>query len=283
MSQEKFSKNLTQKGHSKNITDIFLDVDGVLVGREDVPIVMTQQLVEVLSDIKDDGITIHLCTGRGQGFTEALLKLLQLSMHGDVWHVIENGAIAWRTGIPRAHIFASTIDPQLKPLKHKQIQASLRNLEEEAQKIGLSQELEKHFSLSFNSEDADKLAQLYQKINDIIYDNALKDVLRVFLSPTAVDVIPAGVGKSIMVTQLLQEMGRTWENVLVIGDSKSDLRSLEEANKAGGISVCPANASDDIKAAAQVVTAREVLGGAIDYLTYFVKDRDSLSRKKKKK
>ena len=97
--------------------------------------------------------------------------------------------------------------------------------------------------------DHEKLVALKEEINEIAGD----DVDTFFSSPRYLEVLPKGVSKGEAVTYLASYLSMPMSHVFAVGDEDNDISML----KAAGHGVAVANASAEVKAAADIVTKND--------------------------
>mmetsp|Transcript_11816 Transcript_11816/g.25656 ORF Transcript_11816/g.25656 Transcript_11816/m.25656 type:complete len:89 (-) Transcript_11816:138-404(-) len=84
--------------------------------------------------------------------------------------------------------------------------------------------------------------------------------------PQMLEVLPLDASKGAGVSQMLNELGVSPDNVFAIGDAENDIEMLQLA----GVSVAMGNAPSTVQHVAQYVTATNAEDGAAEALEQFV-------------
>ncbi|CAM3615231.1 Cof-type HAD-IIB family hydrolase [Marinicrinis lubricantis] len=231
------------------------DVDGTLRDRDDVP----DSTIQALQLLKENGVTLALCTGRSEVEVATLREQLSID-----WTVTCNGShIGYRGGTLLGNPFREdTLQEWLQTAQKHQHSMLLYG----AKAFYLFGSDEPHFrqaqrEIGFMEpariEDGQEIPEIYQCIlfigeeQEPYYIPEGRDTYYVHRwRGWAVDVNPGGVNKAIGLSKLLDHLGMKPEEAAAFGDGLNDLELLESV----GTGIAMGNGSDELKARAKYVT-----------------------------
>lgn len=229
---------------------IFCDIDGCLVEAKHAPLNMAglAQVRHVVAQLDALDIGFCLCTGRPQPYAEAVGQVLGLRRP----FICENGAFVFHPKYDR---------PILKVKDSKR--GKLLKLRKLLVKANYSIEMGNEGTLSISWD-----GMLEMKPNEIAkHRDTLAEHYRAFgfnwtNSSTSIDILVRGHSKRSGALFLLKRYGLKPENAYAIGDSENDRKLLDYVE----VAMCPANASDDIKARCAMVASAPGVAGVVELL-----------------
>lgn len=219
------------------------DNEGCVVDAKGLPFDLPA-LAELRAAIAASGWDFALCTGRGVPYVEAMTQVLGL-LDAAVPCVCEGGGVLYDPRTDRYDVLADPVDADA-------VRAALPA-------GSYRVEAGKSVCVSVYPEPGYTVGDLH----DLLVAAGL-DGVDLARSIAAVDVTPKGADKAFGVERLLERAGRTWADVLAIGDSWNDLPVL----RAAGLSACPANAIPAVRAVVDYVSPHEATRGVTDILRW---------------
>lgn len=247
---------------------IALDLDDTLL-RSDLSISEANRLA--LQAAENDGIELVLASGRSYAAMESYVRFLGLGRPGN-FLICSNGAeileaesgiIVERLMLSEAfcHEIAGVIEAhgfQWQVYMDGKIHCSELNpwafLDERlsgqtAVKADSKESLFKNGQIKFVIPgEADRIASLYAELAEF-YSGAAEVVTS---KPYFLEILPLGADKGSALYRLASRLKIPMENVMAIGDAMNDLSMLKTA----GWGCAPANAIDEVKAVARVVSEK---------------------------
>ncbi len=112
--------------------------------------------------------------------------------------------------------------------------------------------------------DKDKLKKVRNELEELNVEISSS-------TPTNIEVTTLGVNKGLALTELMNYLGISKDEVLAMGDSENDISMLKMA----GISVAMGNGRKDVKNMSDYVTATENNNGVAQALRHFIVGDDS--------
>jgi len=268
-----------KKEMPSKIEAILLDVDNTMLTPQKVA---PKGLFEILARLHERRIQVGICTGRGYQMLKntVLLPMEKVGLTGI--QIISGGAQLINTNGEMIEGY---------PIPNDFVEQVVQNFaNEQARRVLLNA----HEAIFVNQPFIDDARQRwssnvlplssYQKeaiylinINDLSKDQAPSfffddSVETKFMLPSAlkpsVDVTMVGINKGTTVKRWSQLSSIHLENVIGVGDSANDLEFLKEV----GFSVAMGNASDELKAQADLVIGDVENGGLVKFLMELLED-----------
>ena len=261
---------------------IALDLDDTLL-RSDLSISETNRLA--LQAAENAGIELVLASGRSYAAMEAYVRFLGLGRPGN-FLICSNGAeileaesgkIVERLALSEAfcHQVAKNIEAhgfQWQVYMDGKIYCSELNpwalLDERlsgqtAVKVVSKEELFRDGQIKFVIPgETERIAALYAEFA-VFYENVAEVVTS---KPYFLEILPLGADKGSALNRLTAKLGISMKNVMAIGDAMNDLSMLKEA----GWGCAPANAIDEAKAVARIVSKKTNEEDAVSDLVYSI-------------
>jgi len=214
------------------------DIDGCLAAAGhapyDLPALRRMADLNALSGVSDDVPALTLVTGRPHGYVDAVTQVLGIELAVS----FENGA-----GLATRRPYRAWLSPGVAA-GQRELQAFSTMLADEPRMV---LQLGKVASLSvFPAVAGYELDELVADVRQLVAGAGL--ALTLDPSTDCVNVLIPGVDKGTGFAWLVEELGVAVEAVAGIGDSVGDLAWLA----ACGLSVAPANAVAEVKAAVDV-------------------------------
>lgn len=284
----------------KNIKGIILDVDGVIVG-EKIEFNSPnphEDVINKLKQLKDEGISISLCTAKPHFSIGEIIKNAGL----DNYHIADGGSVIINpinNTIVKKHILDKKIVKQILEVYIKNnvyteiytvdnyyIQKSqenditpqhthilqakpvmLNDIVEESVKYDVT----KIMPIALNEEDQIRVKTMFEEMNTGV---TLSWGIHPIANPLKFGIITApGISKKGGAIEISKNMNIPLENILAVGDSTSDWQFIELC----GYGAAMANASDKLKELVQTKEEKHYYvgnktvdeNGIIEILEYF--------------
>ncbi|MFH1835176.1 MAG: phosphoglycolate phosphatase [Methanobacteriota archaeon] len=232
-----YTDELVKKEYSnnvdlKNIKLIAIDFDNTLIkpgGK------IQNSTIEIFKKIKDKGIKICICSGRGYAALERISKI----MGTNDCFIAEAGATIKLNG----EYFI------LEEEQSNDIRKALR---------GIATPKGRKVAVMVHARDYEKVEKILEKkkLEVSFQKNVLKKA----------DIVPAGIDKGVGLKHLRKRLGIKKNQVIAIGDFLNDLPMFREA----GIRVAVANAHPKVKEEADLITNREYSMGIYETLSNLI-------------
>ncbi|AGK53386.1 Cof-type HAD-IIB family hydrolase [Bacillus sp. 1NLA3E] len=229
--------------NNKEIKLVALDMDGTLLNDRDEVSLANR---ETIREAQSKGIHIVCCTGRSLITSRDYVKNLELSSYhitvngSEVWD--EKGVLIHRKIVPTDHIqwmFDLAKEHQTKFWATATDRVWRREMPEE---------IENHTWLKFGFEIPE------DDVRNTILGN-LRERGQYFeisnSSPINIEVNSSGVNKARGIEVVCGRLGLSMDQVMAVGDSLNDMSMIQAA----GIGVAMGNAQEEVKRAANWVTA----------------------------
>lgn len=222
---------------TKTIQLMALDIDGTLLADDQS---IPEENQKAISEAREQGIDVILCTGRSKMAADPFAEKLQLDSH----MITGNGSEIWLSD--------GTLFEQI-PLKSDLV-AYMKELQEETgayfwaastevvYKTEMPADLHNHTWLKFGFDTKDD--QLRTKIHDQL--SAFKELEITNSSLTNLEINAAGVNKARALQKLADHLNFDMKQVFAAGDSLNDVRMI----KAAGVGVAMGNSQQVVKEAA---------------------------------
>lgn len=267
-----------KSGTPSPIEAVFFDIDGTLTSfaTHTIP----QSTIHALNRLKELGIKIFICSGRGPSYMDVILDMMPVEFDGFVGtngqYCFDNHGFLERQYMDREDV--GIIVDWLA--KHPEIPANfveedrayfnfindiLRNawksLGGTAPKVLVDGDRAQHatdhgmlqISAYVNGEQQQEIISLCHNVSGVRWH------------PSFVDLIPADGGKPAGMQRFMKHYGFDQSQVMAFGDGGNDITMLQFA----GIGVAMGNATDDVKSAADWVTDSVDDDGVMNALVHF--------------
>jgi len=230
---------------------IFCDIDGCLVEGKHTPFNMAglAQVRHLVAQLAEKDIGFCLSTGRPQPYAEAMAQVLALRTP----FICENGAYVFHPKYDKAILW-------IKESKRSRLR-KLRKLL-----------VEGNYTLEMGNEGS--LSVSWSTIRDMKEADIAKhrvtmaEHYRAFgfkwtNSSSSIDILVPGFSKRSAASFLMKRYGLKPENAYAIGDSDNDRKILEYVE----VAMCPANATDAVKAQCAMVANKPGVAGVVELLS----------------
>jgi HAD superfamily hydrolase (TIGR01484 family) len=247
---------------SSDIRLVVVDIDGCLTPGEAQPwdFGVLQFVAELNRKARADArqFAVTLCTGRQEPYVEAMMQAIDAHMPG----IYENGGGLY---FPAQYRFVE--NPAIDAAKRAQLMQVREILTRAVVETGVGQfQPGKEVSLTlYPAREGVTFTQLADAARRAL-DGKISG-LTIMPLVTSVDIVFDGIDKGAGVEWLSRETGIPLAQMAGIGDSSGDLPYLRRV----GFSAVPANASDDVRRAAQYVSPFEDGKGVVDILIFLRK------------
>ena len=255
-----------KKDSVKDIKIAFFDVDGTLVDMEKK--VITPAMIETLKRLKENGIILCMATGRGPYMVPTFSGVdfdAFLSFNASYCYTKEE--VIFENPIPIEDVKKVVANATAinRPISVANVEGCVAN--------GCDKDLADYFAIGKQevkvADDFEKImnGKVYQLMVGCgaeEYDSLLKDVDGARIAAwwmRAADVIPAKGNKGVGVRKVLEYYHLEKENAIAFGDGSNDIEMLQ----AVGIGVAMKNATDDVKAVADVICGHVAEDGIYHY------------------
>lgn len=242
----------------KNPTVLVCDLEGTLTdksGRKTSP-----ELLARLRALEADGVCIVLASGRGVEYQRALRKKWGLN---DGPMVAENGCSIYLDGEETATFPPNTFD-------RDSIIYTLR--ERGAERLAEFDPDKKHEITLYPRGFLAGKDYAAEEISDI-YEFLLRSLrgvpCRIFYTSASGEVLPRSVDKGHGLRALFERAKLPAGKTVFIGDGQNDIPAADFVLEAKGRVGAPANAVEELKAAATFVAKAEYYEGAIEAIDFF--------------
>ncbi|MEE0859257.1 MAG: Cof-type HAD-IIB family hydrolase [Acutalibacteraceae bacterium] len=247
---------------------IVLDIDGTLVNSEKV---ITPKTQKVLTNLQKLGKKVALASGRPVQGIMGHARTLRLNDFGGYILAYNGGTVidARTNKVIYSKYFPNEIIPEIcKELKNtnvtintyegdKIIEGNALNKysDIESRIIGLDTKFVKNFA-EYVTFDINKLLLAGEPAEILrlekLFSERYKGVIGVFRSEEFfLELVPLGIDKAKSIEVLLNNLGLTEKQCIACGDAYNDITMIQYA----GLGVAMGNAVDEVKEAADVITA----------------------------
>lgn len=243
-----------KKDAAKDIKIAFFDVDGTLVDMEKK--IISPKMIETLKRLKKNGIILCIATGRGPYMVPTFPGIdfdVFLAFNASYCYtkdevIFENPILI--EDVRKIVANAAAIN---RPISVANVEGCAAN--------GCDKDLADYFAIGKQkvkvADDFEKImnGKVYQLMvvcGKEEYEALLKDVDGARITawwPRAADITPAKGNKGVGVEKVLEYYHLKKENAIAFGDGSNDIEMLQ----AVGIGVAMGNATEDVKAAADVI------------------------------
>ncbi|MFB4164695.1 Cof-type HAD-IIB family hydrolase [Alteribacillus sp. JSM 102045] len=235
---------------------VFFDIDGTLYTQE---MTLPDSSKEAIKAIRDSGTYVAIATGRAPFMFESLRKELGIetfvSFNGS--YVVAEGEVIEKRPLEtekmeELQLAAGSESHPMVFLDHEQAAANVENHDHISESLG---DLKMPYPPI--SKDFYKQKEIYQallfcgKEEEELYKNNYGTFNFVRWHKRALDVLPAGGSKAEGLRAIANHLGYTMEDTAAFGDALNDIEMLTEA----GIGIAMGNALEEVKQAADIVTA----------------------------
>jgi HAD superfamily hydrolase (TIGR01484 family) len=220
-----------------------LDLDGTLLNdRSEI----SETNLEWVQHAREAGVTV--CVSTGRGFQSALPIAEQMGLDtpmitvngGEIWtkpHSIHRRTLLDSSKVMKLHALAEKHDVWFWAYTTHDIYNKERWIDDTIGSHWLK--------FGYHSEDLPVLNEILQEIQTW-------DGLEITnSSPFNIEINPSGVSKASALEEVCRMLGYDMSEVVAIGDSLNDIAAI----RAAGLGVAMGNAQEEVKAAANVVTA----------------------------
>jgi HAD superfamily hydrolase (TIGR01484 family) len=249
---------------SNHIRLVVVDIDGCLTPGEAQPwdFSVLQFVAELNRRARADArqFAVTLCTGRQEPYVEAMMQAIDAHAPG----VYENGGGLY---FPMQYRFVE--NPAITPARRAKLAKVREILAKEIVETGIGQfQPGKEVSLTLYPARA---GVTFEQLADVARRALDGNIRGLTIMPlvTSVDIVLDGIDKGAGVEWLARETGIPLAHIAGIGDSSGDLPFLRRV----GSSAAPANATDDVRRAAQYVSPFENGRGVVDILSRWSEQR----------
>ncbi len=248
-----------------NIKIVFFDIDGTLFKLHTN--VMSPKTLETLQKLRANGIKICIATGRspmGLPKFEGIEFDAYLTYNGSYCYA--DDTTIFSNSIPKDDVRQILCNAKKmgKPVTVAlKSQISSNGVDDDLKTYMAVENLDLEVSKDFEEKVEDEVYQVMLACCPEEYDAILENVKHAKIATwwdKAVDIIPANGGKGMGIAGMLDYYGIDRSEALAFGDGNNDIEMLQ----AVGTGVAMGNASDDLKAVADVI-CKEVSEDGIYY------------------
>lgn len=257
-----------KKDSVKDIKIAFFDVDGTLVDMEKK--VITPTMIETLKRLKENGIILCMATGRGPYLVPSFSGIdFDVFLSFNASYCYTKNDVIFENPIPAEDVkkIVENATEIHRPVFLATVEGGGSN--------GCDKDLADYFGIAkdkVNVVDADAFESLLDgKVYQMMlgcYKEEYADILRgvdgariTAWWTRAADITPAKGNKGVGVKKVLEFYHLTKENAIAFGDGTNDIEMLE----AVGTGVAMGNATDDVKAVADVICGHVAEDGIYHY------------------
>lgn len=234
---------------------VFFDIDGTLLDHDKK---LPASAKESIARLQQEGVYTAIATGRAPFMFEDLRKELKIdsfvSFNGQ--YVVFEGKVIYKNPLKREALeklkdFAVLKEHPLVFMDEKTMMASAESHPFITESLG---------TLKFDHPgyDPDYYAgrEIYQSLlfcregEELPYADEYGDFHFIRWHDVSTDILPAGGSKAEGIKKMIKELGMRREQVFAFGDGLNDIEMLQFA----GTGIAMGNASDTVKAAADLVT-----------------------------
>ncbi len=230
---------------------IFCDIDGCLVEGKHVPFNMAGLALvrHLVAQLAAREIGFCLSTGRPQPYAEAMGQVLGLQAP----FICENGAYVFHPKYDKPIL-------RVRDSKHSKLLKLRKRLVEANYTLEMGNE--GSLSISWDGMREMSVAEI-AKHRGTMAEHYRAFGFRWTNSSTSIDILVKGHSKRSAASFLLKRYGLKPENAYAIGDSDNDRKILDYVE----VPMCPANATDAIKARCVTVATKPAVAGVIELLS----------------
>ena len=257
-----------KKASVKDIKIAFFDVDGTLVDMEKK--VITPTMIETLKRLKENGIILCMATGRGPYLVPSFPGIdFDVFLSYNASYCYTKNEVIFSNPIPKEDVKAIVENAAgiHRPVFLAGVEGGGAN--------GCDKDLADYFAIAKGKVNVldnfafEKLMdkKVYQMMIGCYkeeYADILKDVDGARITAwwtRAADITPANGNKGVGVRKILDYYHLDKENAIAFGDGTNDIEMLE----AVGTGVAMGNATDDVKAVADVICGHVAEDGIYHY------------------
>ncbi|BDG67360.1 sugar-phosphatase [Enterococcus innesii] len=263
---------------------IAIDIDGTLLNNDRK---ITPAVYKALKDAEKEGVRIVLCTGRPLTGVQDLLKELDLFTDND-FVITYNGSLVQKTknqeiisefGLSQDdYLFVEMTARKLGVHLHVETEDTMYTANRDISPYTIYEAFLVNMPLKYRTpeemtadlniikmmmiDDPEILDQIIPQLPSSLTDNY--NVVK--SAPYFLEVLNKQAHKGAAVKKLAEHLGIRQEEVMAIGDNENDLTMVEYA----GIGVAMANATENVKNAADVLTASNEEDGVAEVINKFV-------------
>ena len=233
---------------------VFFDIDGTLFKLHTNE--MSEKTLETLQTLRANGIKICIATGRtpmGLPKFEGVEFDAYLTYNGSYCYA--DDVTIFSNSIPKEDVKQILMNAKKmgKPVTVAlKSQISSNGVDADLEHYMAVENLDLNVSDDFEDKCKDEIYQVMLACSPNEYTQILENVKNAKIATwwdRAVDIIPANGGKGMGITAMLKHYGFDKSEALAFGDGNNDIEMLQ----AVGTGVAMGNASDDLKAVADVV------------------------------
>lgn len=206
----------------KDISLLSIDVDGTLVKDRSVHclehIGIFRNRIRNLTN-KDPGMIILLNSGTSVGYVEGIAGVYGFcNLARSFKHICESGCFLLECGkrIKKGEDLTARFCSPSKLTKMTALRKEIAILPEVRPEWGMC------YSLSYNVPIKSALPKTYTRIKNIIEKMNCSDLVNIFVSNVAVDIVPKPLSKAFSLKYVVDQYGIDMKNVAHVGDSKND-------------------------------------------------------------
>lgn len=235
---------------------VFFDIDGTLYTQE---MTLPASSKNAIKTLKENGVYVAIATGRAPFMFESLRKELDIetfvSFNGSF--VVAEGEVIKKRPletqkVEELQLAAGSESHPMVFLDHEQAAANTENHDHISESLG-----DLKMSYPPIHKDFYKQKEIYQallfcgKEEEDKYKGNYRTFDFIRWHRRALDVLPAGGSKAEGLRAVANHLGYTMEDTAAFGDALNDIEMLTEA----GVGVAMGNALEEVKQAADIVTA----------------------------
>ena len=252
----------------KDIKIAFFDVDGTLVDMKKK--VISPMMLETLKRLKENGIILCMATGRGPYLVPSFSGIdFDVILSFNASYCYTKDAVIFENPIPTEDVRRVTRNAAEihRPVFLASVEGGGAN--------GCDKDLADYFAIAKDKVEVIDNAAFEKLLNEKVYqimmgcykeeyEDILKDVNGARITAwwtRAADITPAKGNKGVGVEKVLEFYHLDKENAIAFGDGANDIEMLE----AVGIGVAMGNATDDVKAVADVTCGHVAEDGIYHY------------------
>lgn len=243
------------------IKAIFFDIDGTLVSFDTHKI--PQSTINTLKKLRDNGIKIFISTGRSWRQLKEVEDLPQfdgyITLTGSCC-LTGNGEVIYRNCIPHDDMARLVEFHKQQPFPVEFVyldRESMTETNEEVERIWAKVNMAVPPVIPMNDCDLNEVYQLglflsrEEETELKVIEKYMPGCVSLRWSPDFFDAVPKGSSKSIGIDKIIEYYGISLDETMAFGDGGNDIDMLRHVK----LGVAMGNAGDEVKAAADYVTA----------------------------